>query len=82
MLGHKPEVPKGLRIIKTVRGEAAINRAAKEGFFPLVKEIVPSPKIRNKYRCFQHEETEQIEIVYDYRSFPPKRFQLLFEEEF
>ena len=36
------------RIIKTARTEETINQAARNGYFPLVKKVSPSPKICSK----------------------------------
>lgn len=57
----------GLRVIKTARTEEAINRAAKAGFFPLVKEVKPSLEIRQKFAVFQDRSTGEIMVAGDYR---------------
>ncbi|MFA6246253.1 MAG: hypothetical protein WC615_04890 [Mucilaginibacter sp.] len=56
-----------LRIIKTARSEAAINAAVKEGYWPLVKPVVPSPQIKSKYSVVQNTTTGEIKVVHDYR---------------
>lgn len=38
------------RVIRTARTEGNINTAARSGFFPLVKEVEPSPTIKSKLR--------------------------------
>jgi hypothetical protein len=43
-----------LRVIKTARDEKSINQAVAEGFFPLLKQVVPSSKIRSKYAVLQN----------------------------
>ena len=60
--------PTGLRIIKTARTERAINRAAQEGFWPLVKKVERDPEISSKFAVFQHRETGRIEVIGDFRS--------------
>jgi hypothetical protein len=57
----------GLRIINTARDKNSINKAAKNGFKPLIKKIEPSDKIRSKYSVVQNKKTGEIEIVGDYR---------------
>ncbi|MGY3215294.1 hypothetical protein [Mucilaginibacter sp. HD30] len=57
-----------LRIIKTARTEQAINEAAKEGFWPIVKPVIPSPEIRAKYAIKQDKETGKITVGNDYRA--------------
>ncbi|WP_276345618.1 hypothetical protein [Daejeonella sp. JGW-45] len=56
-----------LRVIKTARSKEAINQAAKEGYWPLVKPVIPSPEIKTKYAVIQHSETGEIEISADFR---------------
>ena len=60
--------PTGLRIIKTARTERSINRAAQEGFWPLVKKVERDPEISSKFAVFQHRETGRIEVIGDFRS--------------
>ncbi len=57
----------GLRVIKTARDENSINKAAKSGLYPLIKEVKPSDKIRSKYSVVQHKLTGEIKILGDYR---------------
>jgi hypothetical protein len=61
------ENTQGLRVIKTARDEHSINAAAKNGFYPLIKEVKPSDKIRSKYSVAQHKLTGEIKILGDYR---------------
>ena len=44
----------GLRIINTARDKNSINKAAKNGFKPLIKKVEPSDKIRSKYSVVQN----------------------------
>ena len=57
-----------VRIIKTARTERSINRAAQEGFWPLVKKVERDPEISSKFAVFQHRETGRIEVIGDFRS--------------
>jgi hypothetical protein len=61
---------KNLRIIKTARSEQEINAAVKEGYWPLVKPVIPSLEIKSKYAVFQHKKTGKIEVVHDFRAEP------------
>ena len=61
--------PDKLRIIYTARNETDINKAAIEGFVPLVKHVVAAfPQIRSKYAVFQNKETNEIVVCGDYRN--------------
>ena len=55
MFGDDPN-PEGLRVIKTARDEASINEAARQGLFPLVRPVQPSPEIRSKYAIVQKQD--------------------------
>lgn len=57
-----------LRVIRTARTEDEINRAARAGYFPLVKKVSPSPEIRSKFAVYQNAETGEISVVSDYRA--------------
>lgn len=59
--------PNNLLVIRTARSKEAVNQAAKEGYWPLVKSVIPSPEIKTKYAVIQHSETGEIEVVADYR---------------
>lgn len=63
--------PNNLRIIKTARTKEAINKAAKEGYWPLVKPVIPSPYIKRKFAVLQNSETGGIEVINDYRATKP-----------
>jgi hypothetical protein len=56
-----------LRKIVTARDEQAINEAAKNGFFPLMKKLEPSEALRTKFAVKQNIKTGQITVVSDYR---------------
>lgn len=56
-----------LRTIKTARTKKAINKAAKRGYWPLMKPVIPSPEIKSKVMVLQHKATGEIELVSDYR---------------
>ena len=57
-----------LRVIKTARDKEAINRAAKQGYYPLIKKVECSDEIKSKYAVIQNKETGEIEVIGDYRS--------------
>jgi hypothetical protein len=57
-----------LRVIRTARTEDEINRAARDGYFPLVKKVIPSPEIRSKFAVYQNPESGEISVVGDYRA--------------
>jgi hypothetical protein len=59
---------KNLRIITTARTLEAINKGAKDGYWPLVKPVIPSPDIKAKYAVIQNPATGEIEVINDYRS--------------
>jgi len=67
MSDQKTLFERELRIIKTGRSESAINKAAKKGFFPLIKKVEPSEEIRSKYAVLQNNKTGQIEVIGDLR---------------
>jgi hypothetical protein len=56
-----------LRIIKTARNEQAINEAVEQGYWPLVKPVIPSPDIRVKFAVSQNNITGKIAVANDYR---------------
>ncbi|MET3979000.1 hypothetical protein ABIB62_001569 [Mucilaginibacter sp. UYP25] len=58
---------KKLRVIKTARSEKAINDAVAKGYWPLVKPVVPSPKIKSKYAVVQDKVTGKINVIHDLR---------------
>lgn len=56
-----------VRTIRTARTEEEINRAAREGYFPLVKRVKQSKKIRSKFAILQSKTTGEIEVIGDFR---------------
>lgn len=60
--------PGGLRIVKTARTQESINSAARQGFRPLVKPVVPSARIKSKYSVLQDKDTGEITVINDFRS--------------
>jgi hypothetical protein len=60
-----------LRIIITARTLEAINQGAKEGYWPLVKPVIPSPAIKSKYAVYQNKSTGEISIINDFRADRP-----------
>jgi len=59
-----------LRIITTARTLEAINQGAKEGYWPLVKPIIPSPAIKSKYAVYQNQITGEVDVINDFRAEP------------
>jgi hypothetical protein len=66
--------PEGLRVIQTARTEKAFNAAAKEGYRPLVKPVVPSEDICHMVAVFQDKVTGEIQLSGDFR-YSPKESQ-------
>ena len=58
---------RNLRRIFTARDEHAINKAAKNGFYPLIKKVEPSDALHSKFAVMQNIKTGQITVVSDYR---------------
>lgn len=56
-----------IRVVKTARNKEAINEAAEQGFWPLVKPVIPSPHIKSKFAVLQDKGTGKIEVAADYR---------------
>ena len=56
-----------IRTIRTARTEHTINEAARSGFFPLVKKVEASPKIRSKYAVIQNKKSGEIRVTGDFR---------------
>ena len=56
-----------LRVINTARSEEAINKAVADGYWPLIKPVVPSPEIKIKYAVLQDKVTGKITVIHDYR---------------
>lgn len=57
-----------LRTIKTARTLEAINNAAQNGFWPLVKPVIPSPEIKSKFAVLQNKNTGTVEVIADFRA--------------
>jgi hypothetical protein len=65
----KPINVEGFRVIRTARDKASINQAANDGFFPLLKWVIPSAKICTKKAVFQHKYNGKIDVVSDFREY-------------
>jgi hypothetical protein len=70
MSDQPPINPNQLRIIRTARTEKAINKAAREGFRPLVKPVTPGEQIHYMVAVFQHKQTGEIQLSGDCRNRP------------
>lgn len=55
------------RVIKTGRTTAAINEAAQQGYWPLVKPVKPSDQIHSLLGVFQNPKSGEIELSGDCR---------------
>lgn len=71
MSTKKAALKEGLRVIKTARTEAAINKAALAGFRPLLKPVKPSKQIRSKLSVWQNGMTGEIRVIHDFRDGTP-----------
>lgn len=60
-----------LRIIKTARNRESINNAANQGFWPLVKIVVPSNEIKKMFAVLQNPDTGEINVINDFRAIDP-----------
>ncbi|MDB5288426.1 MAG: hypothetical protein JWR05_3375 [Mucilaginibacter sp.] len=67
-----------LRIIATARSEKAINDAVLQGFWPLVKPVIPSPEIKSKYAVLQDKVTGKVSVIHDFRA---KGYSILGDDE-
>jgi hypothetical protein len=65
---NRNKTSEGLRIIKTARDKSSINRAAKNGYIPLLRKVEPSTKIRSKYAVVQNKKTFEIIVIGDFRA--------------
>jgi hypothetical protein len=72
---QSPKNPRDLRVVKTARTEKAINAAAKEGFRPLVKAVIPGPEIGDWLAVYQHRESGEIKVWFDYRYTPEEEYE-------
>lgn len=77
MFGQPEPNPKNLRVISTARTADAINAAAKEGFWPLVKPVNPSPEIHEMVAVYQHQKTGELLLSGDCRLRPGEEFKLV-----
>ena len=59
-----------LRTITTARTLEAINKGAKDGYWPLVKPVIPSPLIKSKYAVYQNQTSGEIKVINDFRAEP------------
>lgn len=59
------------RVIKTARSLESINQAVSKGYWPLIKKVLPSEKIRTKFALYQNTRTGEVELVGDYRMSRP-----------
>jgi hypothetical protein len=55
-------------VIRTARTPEAINEAARAGYRPLLRQVIPSPEIRSKYAVLQHRLTGEVEVIGDFRA--------------
>lgn len=55
------------RVIKTGKDKESINTAVKNGYWPVVKKVEITDKIKSKRWICQNEETGEIETISDYR---------------
>lgn len=60
--------PCPFRRIHTARGLLAINEGVKNGFWPLVKKVEPSPKLTTWVAIAQNETTGEIQVLGDHRA--------------
>ena len=75
MNSNREKNTEGLRVIRTARSLSAINRAAREGFRPLVKRREPSDEIQEIYSVWQHPETGEVAMAYDMRENGPDGYE-------
>jgi hypothetical protein len=73
---ERNDITNELRIIKTARDIETINEAARNGYRPLIKKVVPSKKIRSKYSVIQNKYTGEIRVSTDFRRGFPKLISL------
>lgn len=58
----------GLRHIKTARSIDEMNNAAKRGFRPIIRQVMPNPEIKGKFQVIQNHSTGEVRQLGDYRS--------------
>ena len=56
------------KVIKTARSEKAINEAVEQGYKPIIKPVVRSPKISSKFAIIREKATGKITVISDYRA--------------
>ncbi len=69
--------PNNLRVVHTARTEDSINNAAKEGFIPLVKPVIPSKDIHYMTSVYQDPATGEIETSGDCRCQPQGKVKVI-----
>lgn len=77
---NNPPENNSMRVIKTARTEKDINKAAKNGFQPLIKVVKQSSEIHSKFSVIQNETSGEIKVLGDYRMnnvFGPKWKQVI-----
>ena len=77
MSDQPPSNPNHLRVIHTARTEKAINKAAREGFRPLVKPVIPGEQIQALVAVFQHKQTGEIYLSGDMRNYPDNQHEMV-----
>lgn len=77
MFGQPENNPNDLRVIKTARTEDTINAAARDGYRPLLKPVIPCKKIQNMVAVYQHRTTGEIELSGDLRWSPGPDYDLV-----
>ena len=70
---------RNLRVIETARDEASINCLVTEGFFPLMKKVVQSKDIRNKYMILQSKKTKEIKVFTDFRQADNPEYEVVID---
>lgn len=73
------KIKNNLRVIETGRDIKTINKAACNGYWPLIKKRAPSNLIRSKYAVLQHEVTGEILEIGDFRSKSVKHYKLVID---
>jgi hypothetical protein len=77
MCDQPPNNPKHLRVIETARTEKTINKAARDGFRPLVKPVMPGEEIQFVIAVLQHKQTGEIHLSGDMRDFPDSDHEMV-----
>lgn len=66
MHGQPVNNPDKLRVIQTARTQEAINEAAVNGFFPLIRMVTPSPEIYSEISIYQSPTSGEMQILTNY----------------